>query len=94
MSGHCSTGRYLCHITLPLTAGQSISFLSACGSPPLPRHDCSVLGAINAGVPSLAPGALTADFPVWRDVPPLPDTHASFGPAALAAFHAQPQEIP
>jgi hypothetical protein len=53
-----------------------------------------VLAAVEAGSPALAPAALTIDFPVWKDVPPLPDTAAAFGAAALEELHSAPRELP
>lgn len=62
---------------------------------PCPRFAArSVLSTIETACPSLAPAALTIDFPVWKDVPPLPDTAAAFGGAALEELHAAPRELP
>lgn len=60
----------------------------------LPPPHRSVLSAVKTACPQLAPEALTADFPVWRDVLPMPHTADTFGAAALAEFHSKPQEIP
>jgi len=53
-----------------------------------------VLAALEAGCPALLPTALTADFPVWRDIAPGHGAAAAFTAEALAAFHASPQEVP
>ena len=66
--------------------------LSPAGNDLLSR---AVLAAIAAGCPSIAPSALTIDFPVWSDVPPPPHySAAAFGDEALATLHAEARAIP
>ena len=46
-----------------------------------------------ASAPFACPGAMTIDFPVFRDIPAA-GVAAAFSGEALAELHSQPRELP